>query len=54
MKMVKPSFTGGFSVHDRKLWRVHIFYNLVNAFQVVLADMDEKEVEFSNDESFVS
>lgn len=45
---------GGFSKSERKQWRVFIFGNLVNAFQILLAAMDEQGTEFEDDENFVS
>jgi len=44
---------GGFSKNERKQWRVVIFLNLTNAFQILLAAMDEQRGEFEDDENFV-
>lgn len=45
--------TGGFSKMERKQWRVIIFSNLVNAFQILLAAMDEQDTEFEDEDNFV-
>jgi guanine nucleotide-binding protein subunit alpha len=45
--------TKGFSVSERKQWKVTIFQNLVHAFQVVFGAMEEQEVEFADPGSVV-
>jgi guanine nucleotide-binding protein subunit alpha, other len=45
---------GGFSKDERRQWRVIIFSNLINAFQILLAAMDEQETEFEDVENYVS
>jgi len=44
---------GGFSKIERKQWRVVIFNNLVNAFQILLGAMDEHGTDFENEENQV-
>ena len=44
---------GGFSKLERKQWRVVIFNNLVNAFQILLGAMDEHGTDFENEENQV-
>jgi guanine nucleotide-binding protein subunit alpha len=45
---------GGFSEAERKHWRVVIFNNLVNAFQTIIASMQETNTPFRDNESIVS
>jgi hypothetical protein len=44
---------GGFSRNERKQWRVVIFLNLTNAFQILLSAMDEQRGEFEDEENVV-
>lgn len=44
---------GGFTKEERRQWRVIIFGNLVNAFQILFASMDEQETDFEDEENFV-
>ena len=44
----------GFSKNERKMWRVHIFQNLTNAFQIILDAMEEQDTEFEDDDNYVS
>lgn len=44
---------GGFSKNERKQWRVVIFNNLVNAFQILIGAMDEHGTDFENEENQV-
>lgn len=41
-------YAEGFSMEDRRQWRVVIFNNLINAFQVILSAMEEQNVQFSD------
>lgn len=45
---------GGFNCTERKQWRVVIFNNLVNAFQIVLGAMEEQRTDFEDDDNIVS
>lgn len=45
--------TKGFSVHERKQWKVTIFQNLLHAFQVVFGAMEEQEVDFAQGTNIV-
>jgi guanine nucleotide-binding protein subunit alpha len=45
---------GGFNKTERRQWRVVIFNNLVNAFQVILGAMEEQRTEFEDDDNIVS
>jgi guanine nucleotide-binding protein subunit alpha, other len=44
----------GFTIQDRKQWKVTIFQNLLHAFQVVWGAMDEQEVGFEDKKNIVS
>lgn len=46
--------TKGFSVQERKQWKVTIFQNLLHAFQVVFGAMEEQEVDFAEPGNIVS
>lgn len=46
--------TKGFSVSERKQWKVTIFQNLLHAFQVVFGAMEEQEVDFAESGNIVS
>ena len=45
--------TKGFSIHERKQWKVTIFQNLLHAFQVVFGAMEEQEVDFASETNIV-
>ena len=45
---------GGFNKSERKTWRVVIFNNLVNAFQIILGAMEEQRTEFEDEDNIVS
>ena len=45
--------TKGFSVQERKQWKVTIFQNLLHAFQVVFGAMEEQEVDFADPNNIV-
>lgn len=53
LKQMRIIHAGGFSKEEKKQWRVIIFSNLINAFQILLAAMDEQDTEFEDDENFV-
>ena len=44
----------GFTVGERKQWKVTIFQNLLHAFQVVFGAMEEQEVDFAEEGNIVS
>lgn len=46
--------TGGFNRSERKQWRVVIFSNIVNAFQVIVGAMQEQDGAFDNEQNAVS
>jgi guanine nucleotide-binding protein subunit alpha len=54
LKQMRLIHAGGFSKNERKLWRVHIFQNLTNAFQIILDAMEEQDTEFEDDDNYVS
>lgn len=43
----------GFTVQERKQWKVTIFQNLLHAFQVVFSAMEEQDVAFEEDQNLV-
>ena len=45
--------TKGFSVSERRQWKVTIFANLLHAFQVVFGAMEEQEVDFAAEANIV-
>lgn len=45
--------TKGFSVNERRDWKVTIFQNLLHAFQVVFGAMEEQEVDFAEEGNIV-
>ena len=47
LKQMRLIHTKGFSVQERKQWKVTIFQNLLHAFQVVFGAMEEQEVDFA-------
>jgi guanine nucleotide-binding protein subunit alpha len=54
LKQMRVIHAGGFNKTERKQWRVVIFNNLVNAFQVILGAMEEQRTEFEDDDNIVS
>jgi guanine nucleotide-binding protein subunit alpha len=44
---------GGFTETERKQWRVVIFNNLINAFQIILGAMEEQRGHFEDEDNFV-
>ena len=53
LKQMRLIHTKGFSVSERKQWKVTIFHNLLHAFQVVFGAMEEQEVDFADDGNIV-
>ncbi|KAI9708203.1 MAG: hypothetical protein M1820_004157 [Bogoriella megaspora] len=51
LKQMRLINHGAFPKTERKQWRVVIFNNLVNAFQVLKGAMEEHEIEFENSEN---
>ncbi|KAK5170483.1 uncharacterized protein LTR77_005071 [Saxophila tyrrhenica] len=47
LKQMRLIHTKGFSIQERKQWKVTIFQNLLHAFQVVFGAMEEQEVDFA-------
>jgi hypothetical protein len=54
LKQMRVIHAGGFNKTERKQWRVVIFNNLVNAFQVILGAMEEQRTDFEDDDNIVS
>lgn len=46
-------YNKGFSLQERKQWKVTIFSNLVQAFQVIFGAMEEQDVDFAEAENIV-
>jgi guanine nucleotide-binding protein subunit alpha, other len=53
LKQMRIMHTGGFSKMERMQWRVIIFSNLVNAFQILLAAMEEQDTDFEDEDNYV-
>jgi len=53
LKQMRVIHAGGFTKNERKQWRVVIFNNLVNAFQILLGAMEEHGTDFEDDENRV-
>ncbi|KAK3056123.1 hypothetical protein LTS18_011693, partial [Coniosporium uncinatum] len=51
LKQMRVIHAGGFSRHERKQWRIVIFNNLVNAFQIVLGAMEEQDTDFEDEDN---
>ena len=47
LKQMRLIHNKGFSLQERKQWKVTIFQNLIHAFQVVFGAMEEQEVDFA-------
>ena len=45
--------SSGFSKTERKQWRVVIFHNLVDAFQILLGAMEDADIDFVIDDNLV-
>ena len=54
LKQMRLIHAGGFSRNERKQWRVVIFHNLVNAFQILLGAMEDTNTEFEDEDNMVS
>ncbi|KAF2432719.1 guanine nucleotide binding protein, alpha subunit [Tothia fuscella] len=48
LKQMRVIHAGGFNKAERKQWRVIIFNNLVNAFQIILGAMEEQRTDFED------
>jgi guanine nucleotide-binding protein subunit alpha, other len=46
-------YAGGFSKAERKHWRMIIFNNLVEAFQILFFSMQEHKTEFEDKDNIV-
>jgi guanine nucleotide-binding protein subunit alpha len=53
LKQMRLIHTKGFSIQERKQWKVTIFQNLLHAFQVVFGAMEEQEVDFAESGNIV-
>ncbi|KAF2452936.1 G-protein alpha subunit [Lineolata rhizophorae] len=53
LKQMRLIHAGGFNKSERKQWRVVIFNNLVNAFQILMSAMQEQETEFEDEDNIV-
>ena len=53
LKQMRLMHSDGFTRAERKQWRVVIFNNLIHAFQVIFAAMQELEQEFTNSANLV-
>ncbi|KAF2838315.1 guanine nucleotide binding protein, alpha subunit [Patellaria atrata CBS 101060] len=51
LKQMRVIHTGGFSKSEKKQWRVVIFNNLVNAFQIIFSAMQEQETDFEDEDN---
>lgn len=51
LKQMRVIHAGGFSKAERKQWRVVIFNNLVNAFEIIFSAMQEQGLAFADDDS---
>lgn len=54
LKQMRLIHNKGFTIQDRKQWKVTIFQNLLHAFQVVFSAMEEQEVNFADVNNVVS
>ncbi|KAF4544818.1 G-protein alpha subunit [Lasiodiplodia theobromae] len=50
LKQMRVIHAGGFSKSERKQWRVVIFNNLINAFEIIFSAMTEQALPFDNPE----
>lgn len=53
LKQMRVIHAGGFSKSERKQWRVVIFNNLINAFEIIFSAMTEQALPFDNPECSV-
>lgn len=54
LKQMRLIYAKGFSINERKQWKVTIFQNMLHAFQVVFGAMEEQEVDFAEGSNIVS
>ena len=53
LKQMRLIHSKGFTVSERRHWKVTIFQNLLHAFQVVFGAMEEQEVDFAEEGNIV-
>lgn len=53
LKQMRVIHAGGFSKAERKQWRVVIFNNLINAFEIIFSAMAEQALPFDRTECSV-
>lgn len=54
LKQMRIIHAGGFTKLERKQWRVVIFTNLINAFQIIFSAMqDQGGTDFEDEENVV-
>jgi guanine nucleotide-binding protein subunit alpha len=53
LKQMRVIHAGGFTETERKQWRVVIFNNLINAFQIILGAMEEQRGQFEDMDNMV-
>lgn len=53
LKQMRVIHAGGFTETERKQWRVVIFNNLINAFQIILGAMEEQRGQFEDVDNIV-
>lgn len=53
LKQMRLIHTKGFTVQERKQWKVTIFQNLLHAYQVVFGAMEEQDVLFADPKNIV-
>ena len=53
LKQMRLIHTKGFSTQERNQWKVTIFQNLLNAFQMIFGAMEEQEVDFADENNIV-
>lgn len=54
LKQMRLIHSKGFTMQERKQWKVTIFQNLLHAFEVVFGAMEEQDVDFSESNNIVS
>lgn len=52
LKQMRVIHAGGFTKSERKQWRVVIFNNLINAFQIILGAMEDTRTDFEDAGNF--
>lgn len=53
LKQMRIIHAGGFSKLERKQWRVVIFNNLINAFQILFSAMQEQGTDYEDEDNVV-